>query len=102
MKSKSEAPDKLLQYMADTSQDDNIENIRTDNAPELMGGEFDDICFKNGGIKREFTSANTPQFNGVAERGLTLIEKLAKAFIYQAGEIGFCRHGSAEDGPAVG
>ena len=44
MKSKSEAPDKLLQYMADTSQDGKIEIIRTDNAPELMGGEFDEIC----------------------------------------------------------
>ena len=36
------------------------------------------------GIKREFTSASTPQLNGVAERGLTLIEKLAKASVFQA------------------
>lgn len=83
MKTKSEAPDKLLQYIADTSQVGPIGIIRSDNAPELMYGEFAEICRKNG-IKREFTSANTPQLNGVAERGLTLIEKLAKASTFQA------------------
>ena len=41
------------------------------------------IC-KELGIKRDFTSASTPQLNGVAERGLTLIEKLAKASVFQA------------------
>ena len=69
----------MCSTLADTSQDGKIQIIRTDNAPELRGGEFDKICIKNG-IRREFTSANTPQFNGVvAERGLTLIiEELAK------------------------
>ena len=83
MKSKSEAPARLLQYIADTSQDGLIGIIRSDDAPELMYGEFAEICNKNG-IKREFTSANTPQLNGVAERGLALIEKLAKTSMIQA------------------
>ena len=40
MKSKSEAPDKLLQYIADTSQVGPIGIIRSDNASELMYGQF--------------------------------------------------------------
>ncbi|CAN0500009.1 unnamed protein product, partial [Ectocarpus sp. 12 AP-2014] len=83
MKSKSEAPEKLLQYIADTRDVGPIGIIRSDNAPELMYGKFAEICTKNS-IQREFTSANTPQLNGVAERGLALIEKVAKASIYQA------------------
>ncbi|CAN0217858.1 unnamed protein product, partial [Ascophyllum nodosum] len=57
--------------------------IRTDDAPQLKAGKFDEIGRKIH-IKRGFTSANTPQLNGVAEHGLTLIEKVAKASAYQA------------------
>ena len=49
----------------------------------MKGGAFSDICRKHR-IKREFTSADTPQYNGVAERGLTLIGKIAKTFTIQA------------------
>ena len=48
----------------------------------MKGGRFAEICRKHY-IKREFTSARTPQLNGVAERGLTLIEKVAKASAFQ-------------------
>ena len=56
--------------------------ICTDDAPQLKAGKFGEICRKLN-IKREFTSANTPQLNRKAKRGLTLIEKVAKAFAYQ-------------------
>ena len=69
--------------MADTREYGPPKIIRTDDAPQLKAGKFDEICRKLH-IKREFTSANTPQLNGVAERGLTLIEKVAKASAYQA------------------
>lgn len=85
IKKKSDAPDALEQYLADTKEMGVPEIIRSDGAPELMYGRFAEIC-RHHGIKREFTSANTPQYNGVAERGLTLIEKLAKASIFQAQE----------------
>ena len=83
MKHKSDAPDAREQYMADTNAAGPPKIIRSDDAPELMGGRFAEICRKHN-IKREFTSANTPQLNGVAERGLALIEKVAKASMYQA------------------
>ena len=83
MKHKSDAPEALKQYLADTRDFGPPVIIRSDDAPEVMYGRFSDIC-KELGTKREFTSASTPQLNGVAERGLTLIEKLAKASVFQA------------------
>ena len=83
MRKKSESLDALDQFFADTREYGPPKIIRTDDAPQLKAGKFDEICRKLH-IKKEFTSANTPQLNGVAERGLTLIEKLAKASAYQA------------------
>ena len=83
MRKKSESPDALDQFLADTREYGPPKIIRTDDAPQLKAGKFDEICRKLR-IKREFTSANTPQLNGVAERGLTPIEKVAKVSAYQA------------------
>ncbi|GJY03409.1 retrovirus-related pol polyprotein from transposon TNT 1-94 [Tanacetum coccineum] len=44
-----------------------IKCLRTDNGGEYTGDEFDLFC-KQEGIKRQFTTAYTPQQNGVAER----------------------------------
>ncbi|KAE8655983.1 Phosphatidylinositol/phosphatidylcholine transfer protein SFH1 [Hibiscus syriacus] len=44
-----------------------IKCFRIDNGGEYTSEEFDDFCRKEG-IKRQFTVANTPQQNGVAER----------------------------------
>ncbi|KAE8657742.1 hypothetical protein F3Y22_tig00116983pilonHSYRG00074 [Hibiscus syriacus] len=52
-----------------------IKCFRTDNGGEYTSEEFDDFCRKEG-IKRQFTVANTPQQNGVAERmNITLLER---------------------------
>ena len=83
MRKKSEFPDALDQFLADTRKYGPPKIIRTDDAPQLKAGKFDEICRKLY-IKREFTFANTPQLNGVAERGLKLIEKVAKTSVYQA------------------
>ena len=83
MRKKSESPDALDQFLDDTRKYGPPKIIRTDDAPQLKAGKFDEICRKLH-IKREITSANTPQLSGVAERGLTLIEKVAKASAYQA------------------
>ncbi|KAK9931773.1 hypothetical protein M0R45_019037 [Rubus argutus] len=44
-----------------------IKCLRTDRGGEFTSGEFNDFCRKNG-IKRQFTTAYTPQQNGVTER----------------------------------
>ncbi|GJU46168.1 retrovirus-related pol polyprotein from transposon TNT 1-94 [Tanacetum coccineum] len=52
-----------------------IKCLRTDNRGEYTGDEFDTFC-RQEGIKRQFTTAYTPQQNGVAERmNRTLLEK---------------------------
>ncbi|KAE8725329.1 hypothetical protein F3Y22_tig00008957pilonHSYRG00078 [Hibiscus syriacus] len=52
-----------------------IKCFRTDNGGEYTSEEFDDFCKKEC-IKRQFTVANTPQQNGVAERmNRTLLER---------------------------
>ncbi|KAE8680667.1 Thioredoxin superfamily protein, putative isoform 2 [Hibiscus syriacus] len=52
-----------------------IKCFRTDNGGEYTSEEFNDFCKKEG-IKRQFTVANTPQQNGVAERmNRTMLER---------------------------
>ena len=100
VKLKSDAPEALDQYLADTRDIGPPEIIRSDEAPELKGARFAEICRKHH-IKREFTSASIRQLNGVAERGLTLIEKVAKANCF-SGEGVVCWYAVAGDGDAVG
>nr|GEW42722.1 retrovirus-related Pol polyprotein from transposon TNT 1-94 [Tanacetum cinerariifolium] len=60
-----------------------IKCLRTDNGGEYTGDEFDLFCRKEG-IKRQFTTAYTPQQNGVAERmNRTLLER-ARAMLATA------------------
>ncbi|GKA22722.1 retrovirus-related pol polyprotein from transposon TNT 1-94 [Tanacetum coccineum] len=60
-----------------------IKCLRTDNGGEYTGDEFDTFC-RQEGIKRQFTTAYTPQQNGVAERmNRTLLER-ARAMLATA------------------
>ncbi|GJT52998.1 retrovirus-related pol polyprotein from transposon TNT 1-94 [Tanacetum coccineum] len=60
-----------------------IKCLRTDNRGEYIGDEFNLFC-KQEGIKRQFTTAYTPQQNGVAERmNRTLLER-ARAMLATA------------------
>lgn len=60
-----------------------IKCLRTDNGGEYTGDEFDTFC-RQEGINRQFTTAYTPQQNGVAERmNITLLER-ARAMLATA------------------
>ncbi|GJR08587.1 retrovirus-related pol polyprotein from transposon TNT 1-94 [Tanacetum coccineum] len=60
-----------------------IKCLRTDNRGEYTGEEFDTFC-RQEIIKRQFTTAYTPQQNGVAERmNRTLLER-ARAMLATA------------------
>ena len=83
VKHKSNAPKALDQYLVDTRDIGRPEIIRSDDAPELKGGRFAETCTKYH-INREFNAARTPQLDGVAGRGPTLIEEVAKASAFQA------------------
>ena len=58
--------------------------MRTDDAAEFKGGAFANLC-RERGTRQEFTTADRPQFNGVVERGIAMIESASKAAIIQAG-----------------
>lgn len=46
-----------------------------------MGGTFNGMCKKHH-IKHDFTSADWPQLNDVAKRGLTLVGKVTNAYSF--------------------
>ena len=86
MRSKSEVSTYFKQYLADdrfSGTPSPVETVRTDDAAEFKSGYFADVC-RERGIRQEFTTANSPQFNGVAERGIAMIESTGKAALIQA------------------
>ena len=77
------------QFLADTRADgapSKVVIVRTDGGGEFRGGKFRDLC-RSRGIKQEFTTADSPQFNGIAKRALGLIETAAMAGRIQAHEL---------------
>ena len=60
--------------------------VRSDGGGEFSGGKFGDLR-RSRGITQEFTTADSPHFNGVAERALRLIETAAIAGLIQANEF---------------
>ena len=86
MKFKSEALEKVKQYVAEESV---LEKLRSDNATQYKCQSFENFCADNM-IKREFTVPKTPQQNGVAEtyngtlaeitRGKLIEGKLSKMY----------------------
>ena len=86
MRSESEVSKYFKQYLADhrfSGTPSPVETVRTDDAAELKSGSFIDLC-RERGIRQGFTTANSPQFNGVAERGIAMIESTGKAALIQA------------------
>ena len=60
--------------------------VRSDNGREFFGEAFRELCRKRG-IKQEFTPADSPKYNGVAERALGLVNDAAVAARIQATEL---------------
>ena len=57
--------------------------VRSDVGGEVFGGNFRNLCHKRG-IKQEFTSVDSPNYNGVGEQTLALINDTAVAVGIQA------------------
>ena len=89
MRHKSDATETFKQFLSDTRADgalSQVVTVRSDEGGELCGGRFDDLC-RSRCMKQEFTTADSPQFNEVAERALGLIETAAMAGRIQAREL---------------
>ena len=81
MRHKSDAAETFEQFLADTRADGVLSKVvivPSNGSGELRGGKLRDLCGSRG-IKQEFTTADSPQFNGVPERALGLIETAAMA-----------------------
>ena len=72
LRNKLDAADAFKEFLADTRTEGDVEIVRSDGGGEFRG-RFSQVCVDNR-IKQEFTTPDTPQYNGVAERGLALIE----------------------------
>ena len=78
-----------MQFLSDTRADgvpSQVVTVRSDGGGEFCGGNFGDLC-RSRSIKQQLTTADSPQFNGVAERALGLIETAAMAGRIQAREL---------------
>ncbi|CAN0027935.1 unnamed protein product, partial [Sphacelaria rigidula] len=73
-KHKSDNTRAFKQYLADT--------VRSDGGGEFSGS-FSDLC-RERGIRQEYTPADSPEYNGVAERAIAMVEKAATAARIQA------------------
>ena len=89
LKQKSDAASAFETFLAEVRADSTpsaVMAVRSDNVGELFGGDFGELCRKRG-IKQEFTPADSPKYNSVAERALALINHAALAARLQAPEF---------------
>ena len=86
---KSDAAEILKQFLSGTHADgvpSQVMSVRSDGDGEFCAGKFGGLC-RSRCIKQDFTTAGSPEFNGVAERALGLIETAAMAGRIQAREL---------------
>ena len=57
-----------------------IVKIRSDHGKEFENARFESFCEKNG-IKKEFSTPNTPQQNGVVERKNQVIQEMERVML---------------------
>ena len=79
----------LEQFLANTRANgvpSKVVIVRPFGGGEFRGVEFGDL-YRSRGIKQEFTTADSPYLNGVAERALGLIETAAMMGPIQACQL---------------
>ena len=79
----TELLERLLAYARADGVTCKVLNVRSAGGGEFRGGTCRDLC-RSRGIKQEFTTAESPRFNGVAERALGLIDTAAMTGRVQA------------------
>ena len=78
--------EKFLAYLRVEGTLSEVVIVRYDDGGECMEGKFEKLC-RERKIKQEFTTADRTEFNGVAERGLAMIESAALGARIQASEL---------------
>lgn len=75
LKNKIDAFKKFEQFLADVRDHGEVEAVRSDNGGKFIGEHFAEICNLHR-IRREYTTPSTPELNGIAERGLDMVQKV--------------------------
>ena len=57
-----------------------VKCLRTDRGGEFVSNEFNNFC-QNNGIKRQMTTAYTPQQNGVVERKNRTVMNMVRSML---------------------
>ena len=86
MHHKSDAAETFRQFLADNRAPrcpSDVEIVRSEDGGDFVERAFGALCRKYNTTEK-FTSASSPQFNGVAERALGLIDAAAFAARIQA------------------
>eukprot|EP00253_Pinus_taeda_P027958 PITA_27958 len=86
MKQKDEAFEKLKSFKAlvENESDHKIKCLRSDRGGEFISNEFFDFCEEHG-IRKEFSTAKTPQQNGVVQRMNRTVQQMARAMLDEPG-----------------
>eukprot|EP00253_Pinus_taeda_P012436 PITA_12436 len=86
MKHKDEAFEKFQSFKAlvENESEYKIKCLRPDRGGEFTSNEFFDFCEEHG-IRREFSTARTPQQNGVVERMNRIVQQMARAVLDEFG-----------------
>ena len=82
---KSEAYIGLKDFLSDVASEGKVEVIRSDNGGEFRG-RFAEVCRDNS-ILQQFTPPGRPEYNGVAERGISMVDKAQMAARLHAKEL---------------
>jgi gag-polypeptide of LTR copia-type/Integrase core domain/GAG-pre-integrase domain/Zinc knuckle len=82
---KNDAVHKFREFVkiVERETDKKVKKLRSDNGGEFLG-EFAEFCNELG-IKQQFTSAYSPQSNGVAERKNRTLQEMVRAMIATSG-----------------
>ena len=86
LKHKDEAFEKFKAFNAlvENKSNHKIKCLRSDRGGEFTSDEFFDFCEQHG-IKRQFSTARTPQQNDVVERMNRTVQQMARAILDESG-----------------
>jgi transposase InsO family protein len=70
----------IFKEMVENETNLKINCLKSDNGGELTSKEFRDFCEEHG-IKRQFSTARTPQQNGVVERKNRSVQEMARTML---------------------
>ena len=71
---------KAFKALVENERNCKIKFLRSNNGGEFISNEF---C-ENHGIKRQFSTAKTPQQNGVVERKNKIVQEAARTMLNEA------------------